>query len=331
MEPHWLQPDELSTADIAGAVAVIEAARLVDSPQELITTAAAFLADSRNGWDGVRAVTAFAKTSAGRVSGVLQVSPPRWDNFHTCSVSVTVDPHQRRRGIGTALFAAGVEWARADGKSMVTTDSWDLPYAAGFAAAVGLERGLDEVQRMLDLDALDRPRLTELATRAAERHRDYQITAVPVPTPPERLDDIVLLTAAINDAPTEALDVEDEVFSPERIRSLEAAQAERRRRLYRLVALERATGAMAGHTMVAVDADQPWRGHQLDTSVLQAHRGHGLGLGLKLGMLALLRDLEPQLRAVDTWNAASNKHMIEINDLIGCCVVGGGCEWQLHL
>ena len=331
MELRWLDPDHLTTADVAGAVAVLEAARLVDSPQELVTTSRGFLADTRTAWDGARVATALPRTDAGRVTAVLQVSTPRWDNQHLASVSVTVDPAVRRLGLGSELFEAGVERVRSEGKTMVLADSWNLPSAIGFAAARGLERGIEEVERMLDLPTLHWQRLTELRRAAADRHRGYEITVVPVPTPPELLDGIVEMTTAINDAPSDDLDVEDEVYSPERIRAFEAAQAGRGRRLHRLVASRRDSGEMAGHTLVAVDEDQPWRGHQFDTSVLRAHRGHGLGLGLKIGMLELLRDNEPQLRLVDTWNAASNKHMIEINDAIGCTVVAGGIEWQRHL
>jgi GNAT superfamily N-acetyltransferase len=332
VELCWHDPEHLSTADVAGAVAVLEAARLVDSPHELPTTTRGFLADTLYAWDGARVATALSRTGSGRVNAVLQVSMPRWDNFHLATVSITVDPGFRRRGLGAALFAAGVQRVRADGKTMVLADSWNLPSAVGFAGSVGLERGIEEVERLLDLTTLDWPRLTELCDAAAARHHHhYDLSAVPVPTPPALMDGIVEMTAAINDAPVDDLDVEDEVYTPERIRAFEAAQTERGRRLYRLVATRRDSGELAGHTMVAVDADQPWRGHQYDTSVLRPHRGFGLGLGLKIGMLELLSDREPQLRAIDTWNAASNKHMIEINDAIGCTVVGGGIEWQRHL
>ena len=41
------------------------------------------------------------------------------------------------------------------------------------------------------------------------------------------------MSAAINDAPTDDLDIEDEVFTPQRIRDYEHAQAARGYRLYR--------------------------------------------------------------------------------------------------
>ena len=70
---------------------------------------------------------------------------------------------------------------------------------------------------------------------------------------------------------------------------------------------------------------------QYDTSVLRAHRGHRLGRLLKIAMLQWLTDEEPQLRTLDTWNAASNAHMIEVNEVLGYQVVATGIDWQLHL
>jgi GNAT superfamily N-acetyltransferase len=139
------------------------------------------------------------------------------------------------------------------------------------------------------------------------------------------------MTAAINDAPIDDLDIEDEVFSPERIRAFEAARLASKDRTYRVIARDRDTGVLAGHTMVGVNAEHPGYGWQFDTSVLRAHRGHRLGRLLKIDMLRWLADEEPQLRTIDTGNAASNTHMIEVNEVLGYQVVATGIEWQRHL
>ena len=62
-----------------------------------------------------------------------------------------------------------------------------------------------------------------------------------------------------------------------------------------------------------------------------AHRGHRLGLVLKIAMLYWLREEEPQLRIVDTWNAASNAHMIRVNEMLGYQVMAEAIVWQRHL
>jgi len=58
---------------------------------------------------------------------------------------------------------------------------------------------------------------------------------------------------------------------------------------------------------------------------------HRLGLLLKIEMLRWLGDIEPQLRVLDTWNAATNAHMIGVNEQLGYRVVREGLEWQKHL
>jgi RimJ/RimL family protein N-acetyltransferase len=83
--------------------------------------------------------------------------------------------------------------------------------------------------------------------------------------------------------------------------------------------------------MVYVDSDCPWQGHQYDTSVRSGHRGHRLGLLLKTAMLRWLRDEEPQLRVIDTSNAASNEHMIRVNETMGYHIVLKTIEWQRRL
>jgi hypothetical protein len=48
-------------------------------------------------------------------------------------------------------------------------------------------------------------------------------------------------------------------------------------RLYRVLALHRASGAIAGHTVVAVRSDRPQLGDQHDTTAVGAHRGTASG------------------------------------------------------
>ncbi len=58
------------------------------------------------------------------------------------------------------------------------------------------------------------------------------------------------------------------------------------------------------------------------TAVAREHRGHRLGLRLKLAMLDLLARREPRLRHIMTSNAETNAHMIAINETLGYLVIG---------
>jgi GNAT superfamily N-acetyltransferase len=327
----WLDREHLDDRDVAGALAVQDAARSADSPYLLGQTVSSYTGWLRDGWDGDPPTAAVERDRHGRVRAVLEVHFPRWDNTHIGSVEVVVDPFDRRRGIGRRLFEIGVERVRAAGRTVVLTESLDLPANIEFAKAMGLDRAMVEVFRRQDIRTLDRDLLAQKYAEAERHASGYELVRIPGATPEDMIADIAELTAAINDAPTGDLDVEDEVFSSERIRAFETAQLGRRRRLYRLVARERATGALAGHTLVAIEGERPWFGMQFDTSVLRSHRGHRLGLLLKTAMLDWLAETEPQLRTIDTGNAESNAHMIRVNEALGYRVLTTATEWQRRL
>jgi GNAT superfamily N-acetyltransferase len=331
MELTWIDREHPNGRDVAGAVALLEAARVVDCPHELGPTVSAFTSRLRHGWDGDPAATAVTRDIRGRVIGVLEVHLPHWDNTHLGFVEVTVDPLSRRQGLGRRLFDVGVERTRADGRRLVLAGCYDGSAGVAFLKAMGFDRASEEVQRRQDLLSLDWARLDAEYAAAQRSAAGYELVRMPGPTPEDMMADVARMTEAINDAPTDDLDVEDEVFSPERIRAFEAAQLATDRRIYRVVARERDTGVLAGHTMVAVESENPGRGWQLDTSVLRAHRGHRLGLLLKIAMLLWLADEEPHLRMLDTWNAASNAHMIGVNEVLGYHILATGITWQRHL
>ncbi|MDQ3104912.1 MAG: GNAT family N-acetyltransferase, partial [Actinomycetota bacterium] len=156
----------------------------------------------------------------------------------------------------------------------------------------------------------------------------YELVDLPNPAPDELVADLLELHLAMNDEPLDDLQLDDAVWPEERFRAFEQAMTARGCRLHRLLARRRSDGVLGGHTVVVVEDDRPWVGFQEDTAVIAGHRGHKLGLRLKIAMLHALADREPQLRHIDTWNAESNTYMIAVNDAIGCVVVGRGIEVQ---
>src|SRR5204862_1926269 len=115
--------------------------------------------------------------------------------------------------------------------------------------------------------------------------RDYELMRLPGAMPEELLYAYVDAVTAINDAPLDDLDLDDEVHDAGRIRQYERCQELSGYRLYRVLALHPASGAIAGHTVVAVRSARPQLGDQHDTTVVGAHRGHRLGLLLKADMM----------------------------------------------
>jgi GNAT superfamily N-acetyltransferase len=303
-------------------VAVTNAARQVDSPWLHPLTEHECVGELRWGWDGDPAV-GFLATVDGADVGAGRYEVSSYDNQHLAWLEVEIVPSLRRRGHGSALLAALVARAQEEGRTSVGLAGWDAPAPAAFASRHGFEPKSVEVHRRQYVDG--HPAL------ASPDAPEYELTRWPAPTPVADLAALAELTAAINDAPTDELDVEDEVFPPERIAAYENAWAERGHRLHRLVARHRATGALAGQTVVAVDGERPELGEQHDTSVVAAHRGHRLGLLLKLEMLRWLAEEEPQLREIDTWNAESNDHMIGVNELLGYRIMGRVLDFQRAL
>lgn len=327
----WIDATSATERDLAGIASVLEAVRVADAPHECPRTRTKVRADLTHGWDGDLPRVVLERDDDGRPVGVVQVTMFGWDNRHSGYVDVAVDPSARRRGIGRRLFEAGVDTMREAGRTHVLAESWDTPTARDFAKALGLERAADEVKRSQQLRTLDSGSLAAERAAAQQHAAGYELLRLPGPVPDSLLDAVVTMTAAINDAPTDDLQIEDEVFSPERIRAFEAGQQAHLQRCYRLVARHRESGALAGHTVVSVDSEQPWHGMQLDTSVLRDHRGHRLGLLLKSSMLDWLAVDEPQLRTIETWNAASNKHMVGVNEQLGYEIVAHAVEWQRRI
>lgn len=332
MKTKWLERNEPNERDIAGAAAIMEACRAMDHPTFPVQTVRGLTGIFRHGFDGEPPDLLVSLDDAGAVTGVADAWLPRRDNTHIVFATVRVDPAIRRRGIGRHLFEEVADHARRDGRTVIVTDSANRPEYKAFAAAMGQEQVYEEVFRRQDLTAVDRPRLDREYAAAQSRAEDYELVRVPGAVPEELAEQVVTLTAAINDAPhTTEIDMEDEIFTRERLREFEAAHDARGVRLYRVVARHKSTGELGGHTVVAVEADQPWFAHQYDTSVVRAHRGHRLGLLLKIDMLRWLAAEEPQLRELGTANSGSNEHMIRVNEMLGYEVHDRILAWQRNL
>ena len=331
MRLSWLDRANPDPRDVAEAVALAEAARAADRPYKPVQTVSMFLGRFRHGWDGEPPEAAVARDDHGRIIGVVELVLPRRDNTHLAIVFPLTHPAVRSQQVLPQLIEATAERARGKGRKVVLVITLDRPDYEAMATAMGFERAYTDVERRQDLWAADWAKLDADYAEAEARAAVYELIRITPAVPDEMLAAVAALTAAINDAPTETLDVEDEVYTPERIRAFEGASVGRGRQLYRLMARHRESGELGGHTIVAIENEQPWHGYQYDTSVLAAHRGHRLGVLLKIGMMRWLREAEPQLRFIDTENAASNDHMIRVNELLGYEVVHREAIWQKNL
>ena len=331
MKLTWLDRSNPDGRDVAGAVALAEAARAAEQPHQPVQTVAMFLGRFRHGWDGEPPEIAVARDVDGRIVGVVELNLPKRDNTHLAMAYPSGDPAADTLEIIQALIDAAAKRAIAEGRTVMLVETADRPDYTALAVTMGFEQAYAEIERRQDLSQMDWPTLDAEYADAEREAVAYELVRIAPAVPEELLAAVATMTAAINDAPTEALDIEDEVYTPQRIRDAEAAAAGRNRRLYRLVARHQETGELAGQTVIAIENEQPWHAYQYDTSVLAAHRGHRLGLLLKIGMLRWLRDAEPQVRFIGTYNAASNDHMIRVNERLGYKVIDQAICWQKRL
>ncbi len=126
------------------------------------------------------------------------------------------------------------------------------------------------------------------------------------------------------------LELEPELYPPERIRADEDAFEQAARVRCATVALD-PEGACAAYNEIVVAAHEDGRAFQWGTLVLPAHRGHRLGLAVKARTLQLLAAEYPEVRQVVTFNADVNAPMIAINDRLGFRPVERLGEFQRRL
>src|SRR4051794_14450796 len=291
-----LEPDDLAL--VASAVDLENAVRKVDSPWEHPATVEDLRGRIKYGWD-LEPGRHVAGTVEGRVVAMGMVATSEWDNRDLAWLGVAVHPDVRREGLGRAMLEHLIGLAAVAGRTKLGADTWDGTPGVAFLDRCGFERKSQAINRRQHPAELSVDRIAELFDEASAAASSYELVRVFGRTPEELLPAVAEMSAAINDAPLDDLDIEDEVFPPQRIRDYETACLGRGQRLYRLLARHRGTGVLAGHTVVAVVRERPAIGYQHDTSVVREHRGHRLGLLLKSGMNQWLREAEPQLETVD--------------------------------
>jgi RimJ/RimL family protein N-acetyltransferase len=318
------------TVDDEAAVAAyvaVENACLVDAPWWPASTVFRQRMRMIHG-DGTESARHFLVEHRGEPVGRLTVHLPLHDNLDQSWIELAVHPDHRRRGHGSAAMDLAFEFAGTEDRIMVGWFGWDGEQTRGFASSRGSEVKSVAVCRRQHLRDLEPGLAPRLFDEARPHATAYELLRVPGRVSEDLLPAFLDATAAINDAPRDGLEVEDEVFSPERNRAFEDALLASDFRIFRVLARHSGTGEVAGVTSMLVDGETPTHAHQLDTSVVGAHRGHRLGVLLKTDMMRWLAETEPDLQTVDTFNAESNDHMVAVNDRLGYRVMGRELQYQ---
>jgi GNAT superfamily N-acetyltransferase len=251
------------------------------------------------------------------------------DNEHLAYLEGGVLLDERRQGVARALLAPVVAKANEIGRRLLMAYAPEGHEAAEtFFRLLGGDRRYIERRSRLRIDDVDRVRMKEWIEQASERAFGYEVVGWTGPCPDELVEPYTQLLHVMNTAPTEALDFDDEVFTPDRLRAEEERLAVLGWEWSTLVARQLATGELAGLTELSFPAAQEWLAYQGNTGVDPLHRNKGLGRWLKAAMIGQTVLERSELRAVDTWNANSNDPMLSINVAMGFKPVGYLGGWQ---
>ena len=271
-------------------------------------------------WSG-----AWAAVADGKTVGAGWMRTPLLDNLELAELDVHVLPAHRRAGTGSALLAMLEDEARSRGRRVLTVlSSWsydagtDGEGAAGpeFARARGYDLALSEVQRELRLP-VDDDLLDGLADDAARSHPAYTLRAWSGPVPDDLLQGWAGITSILaTEAPTGDLELEPEAASTDAVREREDTAARQGRTKYNAVALS-STGEVVAYSDLATTVHEPGRAYQWGTLVRREHRGHRLGVAVKVANLRLLQRERPDITRLTTYNAEVNGHMIGVNEALG--------------
>jgi GNAT superfamily N-acetyltransferase/RimJ/RimL family protein N-acetyltransferase len=256
-------------------------------------------------------------------SGWLQGSTV--DNTDLADVLVCCAPAERGHGYAATMLAHVEERARARGRGRLVAEvAW--PYSDGpdgtgstelaWARRQGFEVGLIDVQRRLPLP-VPVEKLDAMAAEAAAHHADYTLRSFEGPVPEDLAEGWVAMEASLmTEAPMGEIERQTETADVGALRANEAMIAKQGRVKVSTVALDQG-GELVAYTDFAVSVHESERAYQWGTLVRADHRGHRLGMAVKVANLRLLQETRPQLTTAVTYNADVNAPMVAVNDQLG--------------
>jgi GNAT superfamily N-acetyltransferase len=261
--------------------------------------------------------------------GYLYLELPLLDNLENAGAEVWVDPAYRRRGVGRALWTHAATRLRELGRKRFAAESLESAETTGFAAAVGAAAALRETRSRLDVAAIDQRRLDAMLAEAWTHADGYRLIHWQGVPPEQYIDDVAYLDSRfVTDAPMGDLEWEAEAIDAERVRKHEQRWLDRGVDRYHAGMVHAESDKLVAWTTLSGSADTPTHIWQHITLVDPPHRGHRLGMVVKLANLAYARERRPELIAIDTWNAVSNEYMLAINRAMGFRAVDTWVEWQ---
>lgn len=266
-------------------------------------------------------------------AGFAGLRLPVFENHEMAYAMVGVVPSLRRRGVGSLLYDQLVSSARAAGRrsllSFVEARVGEISVAPGaaFAAARGFTARNTMLRRQLPLP-VPPAKLDALAAKASSLSASYRLLTWVDACPESYVEQYARLKGLLlAEAPTGSVEWEPEKWDSARVRSHEKRLRQLGQTTYTAAALA-PSGELAGHTQISLWEGHQGRASQQDTLVLRSHRGHRLGLALKVANLRAVQAACPDLTRISTANAEQNVAMVQVNEDLGFQVTEVLQMWQ---
>jgi GNAT superfamily N-acetyltransferase len=288
-----------------------------------------FQAWLRYGWTEDPPEAWLARDDDGEICGWYVLTMPERENRHLASVTLVVAPARRRAGLGTALLRHVADRARQNGRTLLTGHSHEASAGTAFARSFGARHRLTGVFWALRPRFLPAGHLAALREKAASAAAGYSLVSWEGPTTEGRLVDVAALFDVEADAPRAAGE-EPAGWDAARVRAEDERIAAQGRRFYSVAARADRSGRLVAITQLGVDPLDGSAFQEL-TAVAGPHRGHRLGLLVKVAMLELLAAHEPQLTQIVTLTAEGNEHMDAINTELGFTILERQLSWELNM
>jgi GNAT superfamily N-acetyltransferase len=309
---------------------IVQESIRADQPDQGEWSLGSFRAKWVEGFNGSPQESWSGADDSGETVGCYLLALPDRENVSMARVVLRVSPGRRRAGMGTALLRHCARRAALAGRTRLTADAWDGTAGAEFAKAAGATPGIANVHRTLRLDDAVRGRLPGLRREAEGRAAGYSVLTWVGFTPADLLEQVAAVHGAMADAPRDE-GVESAIWDAARIRRAEKLVIGSGMTQFSVAARHDATGQLAAITQILTDSGAVGYGFQQITAVLPGHRGHRLGLLVKVVMLELVAEAAPEVTRIVTDNAGSNEYMIAINAQLGFEVSGVTRNWELDL
>lgn len=247
---------------------------------------------------------------------------------HLSELELHVHPTERRGGIGSRLLDAAVAAVRENGRRRVIAQAETGSPGDRFLSARGFRVVLTLVFARLPLAEADVASLTGIAEQLRP---GYRLVSWDGTVPDDLAGTFADSRRAMDDMPMGDTDFGTVTWNVHRVRAVAETVRKRGDLLHTVAALDESDGSIAGFTELVVPGSGKGAGQHYGTGVLPEHRGRGLGRWMKAASILRARERYPDLDALVTDTAETNRHMRRINDALGYVPTHTAHEYQLDL